>query len=63
MTEVATEKKRPISKIWAFFKSAYTGVYPPERNGLTCFKNEWSALSDKDKDDIANGVENGSLSY
>jgi hypothetical protein len=59
-----TEKKsRPISKIWAFFKSAYTGQYPAERNGLTSFKNEWVALSDKDRDAIANGIEDGSLTY
>jgi hypothetical protein len=59
-----TEKKsRPISKIWAFFKSAYTGQHPAERNGLTSFKNEWVALSDKDRDAIANGIEDGSLTY
>lgn len=47
---------RPIGKIWTFFKSAYDGK-------LSIFKAEWSALSEKDKDDIANGIENGSLTY
>ena len=61
---MAPEKKsRPISKIWAFFKSAYIGQSPPERNGLTAFKNEWVALSDSARDDIANGIEDGSLAY
>lgn len=47
---------RPIGKIWAFFKDAYEGK-------LSVFKAEWSALSEKDKDDISNGIVSGTLTY
>ncbi len=60
MADAANGPSRPISKIWAFFKSAYQDG---PKSGLTQFKNEWALLSEKEKDDISNGIVNGTLTY
>lgn len=53
-----------ISKIWAFFKSAFAeNPNPVHGAGLSAFKNEWDALAEKDKEDIRQGIEDGSLTY
>lgn len=63
---MATEApaKQGISKIWAFFKSSFTDRPNDEFGaGLTAFKNEWDVIPEKDKEQIRNGIANGSLTY
>jgi len=48
-----------INVIWAFFKPSYLAT----NHSLRQFKEEWDALTDKDKNDIREGIGNGSLTY
>lgn len=50
---MATETS--LSKVWAFFKGAVPN--------LTTFRKEWGELSDTDKAQIRQGIEDGSLNY
>jgi hypothetical protein len=52
-----------ISKVWAFFKPAFTNQADVKRNGLTCFKNEWGQLTEDDREQIRTGIENDTLTY
>lgn len=52
-----------ISKVWAFFKSAYQNHADSSKNGLTAFKNDWGMLTEKDREQIRNGIANDSLTY
>lgn len=53
-----------ISKVWAFFKSSFADRPNAEFGaGLTAFKEEWTRLSEKDKEQIRNGLADGSLNY
>lgn len=59
----APPEKTGISKIWAFFKDAYTNWPDASMNGLSAFKKDWDALSEEGRADIRNGIQNGSLTY
>ena len=45
-------------KVFAYLSENKTNGYK-----LAQFKLDWQALSDKDKEDLKSGVENGSLNY
>jgi hypothetical protein len=51
-----------INKVWAFFKTAYTDN---EHKILTLrdFSAEWKEMTDADKAQIREGIQNGSLTY
>jgi hypothetical protein len=53
-----------ISKVWTFFRSSFTDRPNPESgSGLTAFKAEWDAMSEKDRADIRKGIDDDSLTY
>jgi hypothetical protein len=52
-------KPSGIGVVWTYFKAAYLAT----GGNLTSFKNDWTALSSKDKEDIRSGIDNGSLTY
>jgi hypothetical protein len=54
MSEIKTPTQG-ISKVWNFFKGAVPN--------LTAFKKEWGELSEDDKAQIREGIENGTLTY
>jgi hypothetical protein len=52
-------KPSGIGVVWTYFKPAYVAT----GGNLTSFKNDWTALSPTDKEQIRAGIENGSLTY
>lgn len=44
-----------VGIVYKFFKDGYTN--------LSEFKKDWDALSQESKDQLAEGIENGSLTY
>lgn len=53
-----------ISKIWSFFKGSFAARPHPDKGaGLTAFKEEWSELPEKDKEELRQGIQNGTLNY
>jgi hypothetical protein len=48
-----------MSQIWTYFKSTYEGT----GGGMAQFRKDWQDLTEQDRDDLRNGLEDGTLTY
>lgn len=52
-----------IKQVADFFKIGDGTVSADSRNQLTAFSREWKSLDEKSKEDIRNGIGDGTLNY
>jgi len=52
-----------LNTVYKFFGKAPANDFRANPGTLTTFREEWKALTDEDKDQLQEGIDNGSLTY
>ena len=52
-----------LNTVYKFFGKAPENEFRPSPGTLTTFREEWKALSETDKNQLEEGIANGTLTY